>query len=194
MNYSFISWLYTHNINICFLSSNPSCRDVINCLNPINRSTLENCYATFQEADAYRVTNVKSPRRSYKRSSHWRRISGVNYHGGRRNRYRGNQSVAAHLAIHRKSHPSLISLLDQRGRKTWFHNVGDVSASRIDRPESIDFMAETNFNAWNRVKTSVAHYCPFLYSFNIAKRSMGSYFKDTSVLSKLMEFLQSISI
>lgn len=163
--YSFISWLYTHNINIYFLSSHPSYRDVINRSTPINRSIPENFYATFQEAEAYHVANAKSPRRSYKRSSHWRRIRGVNYHGDRRNRYRGNQSVAAHLAIHRKSHPSLISLLDQRGRKTWFHNAGDVSASRIDRPESTNFTAETNFNAWNRVKTSVAHYCSFLFQY-----------------------------
>lgn len=143
-------------LNICFPPSHPSYGDVINRSIPINRSTPENP-ATFQEADAYHVTNAKSPRRSYKQTRpHWRRFGGVNYRGGRRNRYRGNQSVAAHLAIHRKSHPSLISLLDQRGRKTQFHNASDVSASRIDHPESTDYAAETNFIAWNRVKTSVA--------------------------------------
>lgn len=111
-------------LNICFPFSLYG--NVINC------STLENPRATYQEADAYRVTNAKSPRRSYKRArSHWWQIRGVNYRGGRRNRYRDNQSVAAHLAIHRKSHPPLINLLDQRGRKTRFHN-GIIRARRVN--------------------------------------------------------------
>lgn len=111
----------------------------------------------FQEADACHVTKAKSPRRSYKRTrSHWWRIRGVNY-GGRRNRYRVNQSVAAHLAIHLKSHPPLINLLNQRGKKTRFHN-GIMRARRVNVEDwpSTDYAAETNFIARNRVKTSVA--------------------------------------
>lgn len=128
-----------------------------------------------------------TPHRSYKRTrSYWRRIWGVNYRGGRRNRYRDNQSVAAHLAIHRKSHPSLISLLDQRG-KTRFHNVGDVSASRIDRSKFTDYAIETNFIAWNCVKIYVILLF-FLLLFQY-HRQIRSYSKtNSSILSKLDNF------